>query len=89
MGIAYSLIRAAPETVAALKGRPRAVAEFVYRDADMYEAPTTGLFSKLFGKKVEDVGAVPDRKKDDDRKNRTRSTGQVSFFSTLFLGCVL
>jgi hypothetical protein len=67
MGIAYSLIRVAPETVAALKGRPRVVADFVYGDPDFYEAPKLGIIARLLGRKAsEDTAPVPKRRDDDE-----------------------
>ncbi len=67
MGIAYCLIRTAPENVDALRGRPKAVAEFVYQDPDFYEAPKLTFLEKLFGKKPElDTGDIPERVEGDE-----------------------
>ena len=66
MGIGYCLIRVEPATVAALRGRPRAAAEFIYRDADAYDAGRTGLFTRLFGKKVRAPEPVPERREGDE-----------------------
>ncbi|MBZ9648916.1 YfbM family protein [Sphingobium sp. 3R8] len=67
MGIAYSLIRAKPEVVDQLRGRPKAVAEFVYQDPDAYEPPKPGFFARLSrAGVVSDNAPVPDRGKDDE-----------------------
>lgn len=67
MGIAYVLIRATPETVEALRNRPKAVAEFVYQDSDAYEEPKPGTLSRLFGRGANpDELPVPERREDDE-----------------------
>lgn len=50
MGIAYCLIRTSVQNVEAIRGRPKAVAEFIYQDPDMYEEPKIGFFAGLFGR---------------------------------------
>jgi hypothetical protein len=66
MGIVYSLIRVRPETVEALRDNPKGVAEFVYGDASLYEAPSTGLLQRLFGKPEPESRSVPVRRDDDE-----------------------
>ena len=66
MGIVYSLIRVRPETVAALRDNPRGVAEFVYGDPGLYEAPSRGLLQRLFGKPEPDPRLVPARREEDE-----------------------
>jgi Domain of unknown function (DUF1877) len=66
MGIAYCLIRTSTENVEALRGRPKAVAEFIYQDDEMYEEPKQGFFSKFFGSSKVDLKPVPERSEDDE-----------------------
>jgi len=66
MGIAYCLIRTAPEVVDQLRNRPKAVAKFIYQDDDVYEAPNPGFFGRLLGAGREKDGPVPDRHKGDE-----------------------
>lgn len=67
MGIAYCLIRATPDVVEQLRGRPKAVAEFVYQDPDMYEEPKKGFFGRLFGSSsLRDDAPVPERRDGDE-----------------------
>jgi len=66
VGIVYSLIRVRPETVDALRDDPRGVAEFVYGDASLYEAPSPGLLQRLFGKPDAERRPVPPRRDDDE-----------------------
>jgi Domain of unknown function (DUF1877) len=65
MGIAYCLLRVRPEIVERLRGRPKAVAEYIYGDADLYEPVRPGLFARLFGRAksepVEDTIELPAR----------------------------
>lgn len=65
MGIAYCLVRTSPQNVEALRGRPKAVAEFIYEDPDMYEEPKQGFFSKLFGSPKVDLRPIPERSDGD------------------------
>ncbi len=67
MGIVYSLIRVRPESVATLRDRPRAVAEFVYGDPDIYEAPAPSFLARLFGLTPKaDKHPVPERREGDE-----------------------
>ena len=66
MGIVYSLIRVRPETVAALRDKPRGVAEFVYGDPGLYEAPSRGLLQRLLGKPEPDSRLAPARREEDE-----------------------
>jgi len=67
MGIAYCLIRTSPENVEVLRGRPKAVAEFVYQDPEAYEEPKLGFFSKLLGAAPKvDSEPVPERSFGDE-----------------------
>jgi hypothetical protein len=66
MGIVYSLIRVRPETVEALRDNPKGVAEFVYGDASLYEAPSPGLLQHLFGKPEPESRPTPVRRDDDE-----------------------
>ncbi|WP_298467317.1 YfbM family protein [uncultured Erythrobacter sp.] len=67
MGIAYCLIRTSPENIEVLRDRPKAVAEFVYQDPDVYEEPKSSFLSKLFGNKAQtDDGPVPKRLEGDE-----------------------
>jgi len=66
MGIAYCLIRVAPEVIDQLRGRPKAAAKFIYRDDDVYKAPNRGLLGRLFGVDREKDGPVPDRREGDE-----------------------
>ncbi len=67
MGIAYCMIRTSPQNVEILLNRPKAVAEFVYQDPDVYEEPKPSFLSKLIGSKsnTED-GSVPKRAEGDE-----------------------
>jgi hypothetical protein len=66
MGIAYCLIRAKPEVVEQLRGHPKAVAEFVYQDATVYEEPNRNFFSRLLDHGVGRTAPVPAREKNDE-----------------------
>jgi hypothetical protein len=67
MGIAYCLIRTSPENIELLRGRPKAVADFVYQDPDVYEAPKKSWVSKLFGGAAKsDERPVPERADGDE-----------------------
>jgi len=67
MGIAYSLVRVPPQAIEHLRGRPRAVAEFLYGDPDIYEPPKQSVMSRLFGSKpIPDTRPVPTRRDDDE-----------------------
>jgi len=67
MGIAYCLIRTSPENIELLRGRPKAVADFIYQDPDVYEAPKQGWVSKLFGGSASnDDRPVPERSDGDE-----------------------
>jgi len=66
MGIAYCLIRATPEVVEQLRGRPKAVGEFIYQDPDAYQEPRQGLFGRLFNPRSESNAPVPDRHDGDE-----------------------
>ncbi|MFC0204160.1 DUF1877 family protein [Novosphingobium soli] len=66
MGITFSLIRVPADTVAALAGRPRAVAEFVYQDGSFYKAPKPGFFGRFFGAKAEATDPIPARHDNDE-----------------------
>ncbi|MBL9069270.1 MAG: DUF1877 family protein [Sphingopyxis sp.] len=67
MGIGYSLIRTSLDNIEALRGRPEAVAEFVYQDPGAYVAPKPGFLSRLFDSpaKVAKV-PVPERSDGDE-----------------------
>ena len=66
MGIAYCLIRTAPEAIDQLRGRPKALAKFIYQDDDVYEEPQRGLLGRLFGGGGERDGPIPERREDDE-----------------------
>ena len=66
MGIAYCLIRTAPEVVDQLRGRPKAVAKFTYQDDYVYEAPNPGFLGRLLGSGRGKDGPVPDRREGDE-----------------------
>ena len=66
MGIAYCLIRAAPEVVEQLRGHPKAVADFVYRDPEAYEEPGRGIFGRLFGTRPPQLAVIPSRRENDE-----------------------
>jgi len=66
VGIIYSLIRVRPETVEVLRDNPKVVAEFVYGDASVYEAPSPGLLQRLFGKPESPMGPLPARRDGDE-----------------------
>jgi len=66
MGIAYCLIRTAPDVVEQLRGRPKALAKFIYQEDDVYEEPNKGIFSRLFGAGREKDGPVPARHQSDE-----------------------
>ena len=61
MGIAYCLIRVAPAVIYQLRGRPKAVAKFIYQDDYVYEEPNPGFFGRLFGAGREKDGPIPAR----------------------------
>ena len=67
MGIAYCLIKTSAENIETLRGRPKAVAAFIYQDPDLYQEPKQGFFSRLFGgaAKVDD-GPIPSRSEGDE-----------------------
>jgi Domain of unknown function (DUF1877) len=50
MGVVYCLIRTSPETVEALRGHPKAAAEFIYQEPDVYVEPKPSFLSKVFGR---------------------------------------
>ena len=67
MGIAYCLIKTAPQNVEILRGRPKAVAEFIYQDDEVYEEPESGFLTRLLGRKPKvDDGPVPERVEGDE-----------------------
>ncbi len=67
MGIAYCLVRTAPENIEILRNRPKAVAEFLYPEDDVYEEPKPGFFAGLFGSKPKiDTAPVPPRQDGDE-----------------------
>jgi Domain of unknown function (DUF1877) len=67
MGIAYCLVRTSPEIVEILRGRPKALAEFLYPEDDVYEEPKPSFFSKLIGSAPKpDTGPVPERQEGDE-----------------------
>lgn len=67
MGIAYCLIRTTPENIDALRDRPKALAEFIYQEDDVYEAPKPSFFSRLLGAAPKiDTGSVPKRSEGDE-----------------------
>jgi hypothetical protein len=66
VGIVFSLIRVRPETVDALRDSPKGVAEFVYGDSSLYEAPSPGLLQRLFGKPEPEPRPIPVRREDDE-----------------------
>ena len=66
MGIAYCLIRAAPEVVEQLRGRPKAVGEFIYQDPDAYQEPRQGFFGRWFNPRSESNSPIPERRVGDE-----------------------
>lgn len=82
MGIVYSLIRVSPETVDALRDNPRHVAEFVYGDAALYQAPKPGLLRKLFGAKQAEVGAPVPARRDGDEVDLDKSWHIIHYLLT-------
>jgi Domain of unknown function (DUF1877) len=67
MGIAYCLIRTSPKNIELLRGRPKAVADFVYQDPDVYEPPKQSWVSRLLGGSVSnDARPVPVRSDGDE-----------------------
>jgi hypothetical protein len=66
MGIAYCLIRAAPDIIEQLHGRPKAAAEFIYQEPGLYEEPKPGLFDRLFKRRQRSDIPVPDRHRGDE-----------------------
>lgn len=85
MGIAYCLIRVAPETVTALSGRPRAVAEFVYGDPNLYEAPKPNFITRLLRKRKGEVASLTPVRRDGDEIDIDKAWHIVHFLLT---GCV-
>lgn len=59
MGIAYGLVRVKPEIVEQMRGRPRAVAAYVFGDASLGEPPKPGFLARLFGKSPPREGEAP------------------------------
>jgi Domain of unknown function (DUF1877) len=79
MGIAYCLIRTSPQIVEELRGRPKAVAAFVYQDSDLYEAPKPSFFSKLFGAKSENETGLTPQRVDGDETDLDKSWHVVHY----------
>jgi len=52
--------------VEALRDNPGGVAEFIYRDASLYEAPSPSLLQRLFGKSEPEPRPIPGRRDDDE-----------------------
>jgi Domain of unknown function (DUF1877) len=67
VGIAYCLVRTSPENIEILRNRPKALAEFLYPEDDVYEEPKPSFFSKLFGSAPRpDMGPIPERQEGDE-----------------------
>jgi hypothetical protein len=67
VGIAYCLVRTSPANIEILKGRPKALAAFLYPEDDVYEEPKPSFFSKLLGSAPKpDTGPIPDRQEGDE-----------------------
>jgi Domain of unknown function (DUF1877) len=67
MGIVYCLVRTSEDNVAMLRGRPKAAAEFLYPEDDVYEEPKQSFFAKFFGSKPEaDNAPIPSRSDGDE-----------------------
>ena len=67
MGIAYCMIRTSLENIETLRNRPKALAEFIYQEDDVYEEPKRSFIGRLFGLAPEaDTGPVPDRMEGDE-----------------------